>query len=44
VKDKGETANYWDVDEVEWTQIPEDDEDILTRTRTSRNVSILDMA
>jgi hypothetical protein len=27
VREEGETANYWDMDEVEWSEVPEDDED-----------------
>ena len=26
LRDEGERANYWDIDEVEWTEVPEDDE------------------
>jgi hypothetical protein len=27
VRDEGEKANYWDMEKVEWSDIPEDDED-----------------
>jgi hypothetical protein len=29
VRNEKETANYWDIDEVEWAEIPEDDDNPL---------------
>jgi len=49
VRDEGEVANYWDMDEVEWSEVPEDDEypcevdedDMKKRQRFGHGIAIL---
>jgi hypothetical protein len=49
VRDEGETANYWDMDEVQWSEVPEDDEyhgeadedDMNKRQRFGHGIAVL---
>lgn len=51
VRDENVTANYWDIDDVEWAEIPEDDEvppmheydenDIKKRQRFGHGITVL---
>jgi hypothetical protein len=52
VRDEGETANYWYIDEVEWSKVPEDDDnpgptdvdekdDIKDRQRFGHGITVL---